>query len=46
MNSIKDFTNVQYAHRLLPGTRQVGSLAPPIHDAACLGQMSPCDSDF
>jgi len=37
MNSIKDFANVQCACRLLPGKRQVGSLAPPKHDAACLG---------
>ena len=35
--TIKDFTNIQYACRLLPGTRQVGSLALPKHDAACLG---------
>ena len=41
MNSIKDFTNVHCAHRLLPGTRQVVSLAPPKHDAACVGKLSP-----
>ena len=43
MNSIKDFTNVQCAHRLLPGTRQMGSLAPPKHDA--MGSCLQCDSD-
>ena len=37
MNSIKDFTTVQCARRLLSGTRHVGSPAPPKHDAACLG---------
>ena len=35
MNSIKDFTDVQCAHRRLPGTRQVSILAPPEHDTAC-----------
>jgi len=37
VNSTTDFTNDQCARRLLPEKRQVGSLAPPKHDTACLG---------
>ena len=41
----KDFTNVQCAHRLLPGTRQVGSLALPNTMQHVLGNCLQCDSD-
>ena len=38
---MKSFTNVQYAHRLRHGTRQVGTLVPPKHAATYLGQQFP-----
>ena len=34
---MKGFVNVQYRHRLLRSTHEVGTLAPPKHAAACLG---------
>ena len=39
--TIKDFTNFQCVLRLLPGTRQVDSLAPPKHDAAAAVRPDP-----
>ena len=42
---MKDFTNVQCAHRLLHGTRQVCSLAPTRHAAAYLAQQLQCGCD-
>ena len=37
LNFMKGFTNVQYAHRLRHGTREVGTSALPEHAAASLG---------